>query len=465
MGGVGFFALGAGLLPCIAAGILSAFVGAGFHQAYENRIERTALRKAMDELQSQFVYLHQRQGQSEARVDDVSKSVMAAPASAMHATAMDMEVIGQLISDLAKTVAEHDRKFSQQIDPTPLIQTAHPAPAPVAAPSRFTAPLPEEFENEAELGFTADLPAMFEAQVVHHVAPSAEVLKELKTTLSSALSSNRLELCLQPIVMLPQRKASGYEASLRLKGGSADVQHDANLRRIAAATGLETELDKALFSRAVQVLRILRSRNRDAGLSCAVSMASILDRNFRTQVEDLTRNDEKIARAITLELDHADLRLKGAEGREAVASFSRIGIGLGASLSEHLRFDVSELVTLGMRQLRVPASLMQEAIHSGGRVADIHPADVAELLQRNNIMLLVDGVTTEEIVREMLDYAAPQAQGDLFGAVRAVRAEVLEPKAVGEALQKDAGRSGQPEKTPASGRVQRQSFRSLLRRA
>jgi EAL domain-containing protein (putative c-di-GMP-specific phosphodiesterase class I) len=481
-----FTALGAGLLPATAACALSACLGAGLRQLQDSRLEREALRKAMDELQSQFVYLHQRQGQSEARAMEA-----AGPGTSVSAmqVATDIETLGTLISDLAKTVAEHDRKLGEQpghalpahdTSSRPASDEADmglwSASAPFASrPPMFqspapqaSSPRPEQFEEEAELGFTADPPASFatpaETPVLRAEPPSPEVIKELTATLSSALGGNRLELCLQPIVTLPQRRASGYEASLRLKGDSTDVQHDASLRRIAAATGLEADLDKALLSRAVQVLRILRARNRDAGLSCAVSMASILDRSFRTMLEDLARNDDKLAGAVTLELDYADLLLKGTGSREAIAALNRIGIGLGTVVSGHLRFDVSELVGLGIRQLRVPAALMQEASQAGGRVTDIHPADVAELLQRNNIALLVDGVATEETVREMLDYAAPLAQGDLFGASRAVRPEVLEPKAVGEALQKDAAR-GAPEKTAAPARAQRHSFRSLLRRA
>jgi EAL domain-containing protein (putative c-di-GMP-specific phosphodiesterase class I) len=526
------FLAGTGFGIAALTGSLSGALTLCAIQLRQNHHKNNLIKISMDELQSQFVYLHERQGQAESRLQGMIARTIDSPSLALHATATDIDVLGSLVRDLAQTVAEHDGKLAEykrsddaraqdlrteQVRGAPhsrplssLAQSVQPALsrpiAPLSTSPLSTSPLsapslsvprkpviPQDFEADAELGFTADLPqsvlsesglsrsvaaqqvrgvpaAALRASVAESaVEPSPAVLAELKSTLSAAIAGNHLELCLQPIVILPQRKARGYEASVVLKGDRTDGHAGTDLRRIAVATGLQKEFDRTLFAQTTQISRILRARKREVAMCCAVSMESFSDPEFRSMIEDLVRNDSKLARSILLEIDDADFKAAGALGKERLAALAKLGIGLGLSLRGSLRFHAPDLVASGIRQLRVPASLMQTAAQTGGDIADIHPADVAELLQRNGIDLLVSDVGDENTVREMLDFAAPFAQGDLFGKARTVRPEVLEPKSVGSGPVGSArarmATAAAEEMAPAGRNIPRQSFRSLLRRA
>jgi cyclic-di-GMP phosphodiesterase, flagellum assembly factor TipF len=476
------FLVGFGTAPSLLIGLLSGGLTLSVAQIYASHKENAEMRQAMDELQSQFVYLHERQGQAEAKILDMAKRSIDSPSLALHATAADIDVLGSLVRDLAKTVAEHDETIKEQ-------QRLVLQPAPVKAPTGFSAAgyasaiIPQKFESDAILGFTADVPPQTreqaEADILELTAPviqpeqtSPAVLAELRETLANAITNNRLELSLQPIVVLPQRKARGYEATMSLRNSNDKTEQNApDVRRIATATGLEIELDKALLQRATHVSRVLRSRNRDIAMCCTVSMASLAERDFRKMLDDLARNDDKLARSILLEISDDDLKANAA-GRSNLFAISQLGIGVGIILSNSLRFHAPDLVALGVRQMRVPANLMLSAAQ-GAVEADIHPADVAELLQRNGIDLLVSEISDEDTVRDMLDYAAQFAQGNLFGTPRIVRPEVLEPKSItptaAPARVNAAPQSG-AERTAAGANaaprnIPRQSFRSLLRRA
>jgi cyclic-di-GMP phosphodiesterase, flagellum assembly factor TipF len=474
------FLAGLGAAPALLIGSLSGGLTLASVQLYETRKKGNELKNAMEELQSQFVYLHERQGQAEAKILDIAKRSIGSPALALHATATDIDVLGSLVRDLAKTVAEHDDKINQQ--ERMAVKTA-PAQASFVAPQQFVAPkfATQQFENDAVLGFTADIPAEARSAISNAlqnersaisqaVQTSPAILAELRETLAKAIASNHLELSLQPIVLLPQRKARGYEATMSLRNNSGKTEQSVpDVRRIAAATGLEIDLDKALIQRAMHVSRVLRSRNRDIAMCCTISMASLADRDFRKLLEDTARNDEKLARSILLEISDADLKTNMA-GRANLFAVSQLGIGVGIILTESLRFHAPDLVAVGVRQLRVPAHLMLSAAQ-GAVEADIHPADVAELLQRHGIDLLVSEISDEDTVRDMLDYAAQFAQGNLFGTPRIVRPEVLEPKSIKTAATRaNAVPQSGAERTAAVANaaprnLQRQSFRSLLRRA
>ena len=202
------------------------------------------------------------------------------------------------------------------------------------------------------------------------------------------------------------------------------------------------------------------------------------DSRFRSTLESLVRSDAKLAKAITLEIRDADFRAKLPEIRDAMATLGRLGVGIGVTDVHNLRFDIADMASCGIRQIRVPAHLMQDT--TKGTVApDIHASDMAELLQRKGIDLLVSDIASEQSILDLLDQAVPLAQGAIFGASRPVRPEVLEPKVVVDVMktsmdrsnregaakdQNNAGKLSAPDKATANGRP-RQSFRSLLRRA
>jgi cyclic-di-GMP phosphodiesterase, flagellum assembly factor TipF len=453
--GAGVFATtGAGVAASGLGGLAFAGCAAALAQLHAYRSERGELREAYNALLDDVTSVIERQAQTDAKLTEIERRTIESPALVWRAATADIEVLSSLVSDLARNVADHDRR---------LANTA--ADSPQAAATVQQAPSPDWFEDEAELGFTADAAPVEET----FTPPSPAVIAELKTTLATALASDRLELLLQPIVTLPQRKTFGYEASLRLKGGGSDFQSSADLRRIATATDLEPELDRVLVERAVQVLRILRARNREIGIVCAVSATSLVQPKLRAVIESLVRGDAALAGAVTLEVGDADVRSADAATRTALQSLSSIGVGIGLSRLPHLRLDLAELAALGVRQVRIPAQTMLQAAQETTPTTDIHPADLAELLGRRGVELLVSDITSEQAVLDLLDYAAPLATGPLFGAARPVRPEVLEPKAVGGEKRAAARKPLEAPPVEAPGKAlasgQRQSFRSLLRRA
>ena len=88
---------------------------------------------------------------------------------------------------------------------------------------------------------------------------------------NGAIDAGKIDLYLQPIVTLPQRKVRYYEAMSRLK---AEQRRDRRGRRFpgdAEAGALMPKLDSLSMLRCVQVVRRLLLKNRDIGLFCNLS--------------------------------------------------------------------------------------------------------------------------------------------------------------------------------------------------
>lgn len=420
------------------------------------------LKAELDRARADLIDLAERQARAEANMAEVERRTVESPALVWRAATADIEMLGSLVSNLAKAVAEHERLLSAQPSPIglraplPLID-APPAFGPAAEPPAAGA------RGQADAAIAHDGVAGSATPPRRAPTPAAPaVIAELKTTLAAALASDRLELCLQPIAALPQRRVKGYEATLRLKGEPGDVQDEADLRRIAAATGLEPELDRALVERAVQVVRILRARNRESSTVCAVAGASLTSETFQAAVQSLVRGDPALMAAVTLEIADADFQALDGAGREAMRGLAALGVGFGLARPAELKSDMAEATMLGVRQLRLPASMLLAAASDGTVRTDIHPADLAEFLRRRNVELLICDVETEQEVLDLLELGAPLVVGPLFGAARPVRPEIIEPTAVPSVEPPSPLRN--PELEPPAP-VARQSFRSVLRRA
>jgi cyclic-di-GMP phosphodiesterase, flagellum assembly factor TipF len=447
---------GASILGATLAGLAAAGCAIAAIRLYGAQVRHASLERNFVQLQDEIALLREQQAQTQAKMAEVERRTIESPALVWRAAAADIEVLGSLVSDLARSVAEHDVRLAGGPSQSGTEIPKESAPVPPAA---------EWYEDEAELGFTADAPTVF--STVN--APSPAVISELKSTLASVLSSDRLEICLQPMVALPQRKTLGYEATLRLKGEQGDLQTEADLRRIAAATQLEQEFDRILVDRAVHILRILRARERDVLLLCAISGAALADATFVEMLERLIRQDSALGNALVLELSDADLRALSDTTRASMTMLAGKGIRFALSRLPQLRLDMAEMAARGIRQVRIPAQTLIQAEQNGETASDIHPADLAEFLQRRGIDLLVSQVASEQNILDLLDFSISLAIGPLFGNSRPVRPEILEPKAVEIPAARPSPRArAEPEATgpgAAAARPQRQSFRSLLRRA
>ena len=79
-------------------------------------------------------------------------------------------------------------------------------------------------------------------------------------TIRASLEENRVDLYLQPIVSLPQRKLRFYEALSRLRAEDGTVIMPAQYIKVAAPAGLMSVVDNLLLFRCVQIVRRLTQK-------------------------------------------------------------------------------------------------------------------------------------------------------------------------------------------------------------
>jgi cyclic-di-GMP phosphodiesterase TipF (flagellum assembly factor) len=250
---------------------------------------------------------------------------------------------------------------------------------------------------------------------------------ELLETIRSSLEENRVDLYLQPMVSLPQRKLRYYEALSRLRDRDGQIIMPAQYMEVAAPAGLMSVVDNLLLFRCVQIVRRLSQKSRDIGIFCNISGDTLADKEFFPQFLDYMRANRDLAGQIIFEFSQQAVLKAGVEGERNLAALATMGFALSMDHVESLALDFLRLRAIGFRHLKVRASILTRGMNSAG--AHVAAEDFKKLLARHGLNLIAERVEDEKTVVQLLDYAVDYAQGYLFGEPRAVREDSVKPVA------------------------------------
>jgi len=241
--------------------------------------------------------------------------------------------------------------------------------------------------------------------------------------LRKAIAAGEIELHLQPVVALPQRKLRYYEALARLKTDAGELVAAGEFLSDADAAALMPKIDYLAAARSVQIVRRLLLQKREVGLFCNLSAATLADPGFSKFLE-LTDANRAIAAALVFEFTQSAVRAMGAIEHANLAALAERGFRFSMDNLTDLRVNARELNDHGFRFVKVPAALLFNRL--GAVAADIRPADFSEQLGRFGIDLIADRIENENTVIDLLDYDVRFGQGVLFSPPRPLRAGALE---------------------------------------
>jgi cyclic-di-GMP phosphodiesterase TipF (flagellum assembly factor) len=342
-------------------------------------------------------------GRRLAAVEGRVVSANSAGADRIHAVTGEINELGVLVKRLAISVAAHEDLLS-----------AGPAAAPPASRSK------PEIEPQ---------PAPPAAPQASPVAPASSPVaatpsrsqNNLLAAVKNAVEENRIDIYLQPMVTLPQRKVRYYEAVTRLRDERDQILAADDFIGAAEAGGLIGRIDHLVMLRCVQVLRRLMVRSKDVGVFCNVSAATLGNPVNFTQCLDLLEANRALAPSFVLEFKQSTFRNLGPVESEHLAALSQRGYRFSVDHVSDLRIEPRELADRGVRFIKVPAPLLLDPRQTS--TSDIHPSDLSDLLGRFGIDLIAEKIEGERAVVDLLDYDVRFGQGFLFAPPRPLRPE------------------------------------------
>jgi cyclic-di-GMP phosphodiesterase TipF (flagellum assembly factor) len=416
LGGVLFFALKTDAHTA-AIVALAAFVAMIVYKGIDARVrDRTELGDQIADLSRGTADLARQVGEVSRRLGALEARVSTAATGARDTAdplAVEIGELGGLVRQIADTVAAHEAVLRGQ-GTLPAAETVALADAAPDAPL-----------------------ALSESDAVTGARRFRGLLREgIVDLIGKAIDANQIDLYLQPIVTLPQRKVRFYEALSRLRTEDGDIIPAGDFVDYAESAGLMPKLDNLLLFRCVQVMRRLQLKNRDVGLFCNLSPSTLTDAAQFKQLHDFMEANRALAGSLTFEFGQSAYRSFGPIEQEALAALAELGFRFCMDHVADLRMEPKDLADHGFRFLKAPGALLLNK--STSAQSDIHPQDLADLLARSGIDLIGERIETESTVVDLLDYDVRFGQGFLFSPPRPVRAEALQGVA-GEAAADPSG--------------------------
>jgi len=356
------------------------------------------LSRGTGDLARQVAELGRRTAALEGQADKIIDGAAEKTRAATEAVTGELAELGTLVKQLAETVALHELKFAGAKD--------------FSAPAKRNDPAPAQAVTASD-----------EAAAVAPAEAAPDSRAEMIATVRDAIDAGRVDLYLQPIVTLPQRKVRYYEAFTRLRTGDGVTLQPADFLEAAEAGGLMPRIDKLLLFRSVQVVRRLQLKNREIGLFCNIAASTLNDKELFPEILTFMDANRALASSLVLEMRQNTLRAMGPLETESLAALRELGFRFSMDQVTDLRMEPRDLGERGIRYVKVAASfLLGEAASAG---SDIHAADLSDLLGRFGISLIAERIEGEAQVVDLLEYDVRFGQGFLFSQPRPVRAEAL----------------------------------------
>ncbi|WP_044560918.1 EAL domain-containing protein [Azospirillum sp. B4] len=287
---------------------------------------------------------------------------------------------------------------------------ASPPPGPPPPPPASVAPQPP----------VAAMPSLGSAYgPLEATEPGAPDDSAVMNGIREALRSDRVDIFLQPIVSLPQRKHRFYEVFSRIRLEDGSYLTPDRYLGVAARHNLLAPIDNLLLFRCVQLLRETEKRHQNVGFFCNISAATLNDGTFMREFVQFMGQHPNLVQKIIFELSQADL-MQGDVFATGFLDGLR-SLGFRFSMDQVDRFDVDwdQLAAHEIRFVKLDAARL---LDPDGRFAN--PDKVTLLkrqLDRNNIDLIVEKIETDQQLLDLLDLYIDFGQGYLFGEPRMAR--------------------------------------------
>jgi cyclic-di-GMP phosphodiesterase TipF (flagellum assembly factor) len=270
-------------------------------------------------------------------------------------------------------------------------------------------------------------PAEALSETASETAPDDAMLRDLR----DAIEGNRIDLYLQPIVTLPDRKLRFYDASTRIRTGDDTFMPPGDYLHLAEREHLMPRIDNVMLVKCVQLLRRLGPESRLKGVFCNLSAQSLLDHDFFPELVEFMEENSTLADNLTFQLSQRAVLDIGADELVGLKTLGKLGFVFSLDHVADLDVDFAALRDHFFRYIKIEAKTL---LHDMAEArASIPVSDMTSFLDRFDLKLIVEKVGDEASLERLMDYGVDLAEGDLFARPRPVTPEMFRELAEADA--------------------------------
>ncbi|MEN8195801.1 MAG: EAL domain-containing protein [Pseudomonadota bacterium] len=302
-----------------------------------------------------------------------------------------------------------------------------PAAAPAAepAPAPETAPAPEQPAAQAEPQPAAAAAAQaasgsdFIASVFQSLQDQLGGLGDSPADASlravaEGLIGDAVDLYVEPVVTLPDRKPAFYECYGGVRGPDGNaLTIDQNLD-MSGYEQLMGAIENALMIRCMERIEKLDVSGIEAG-KCFYNVPGVTlgDRNFFGRLLSHLQNRPDLASRLVIEFTQSALMEHGEQAVEDLVQLQECGCGFSIDEITDLAIDFESLVGFGFRYAKVGSKFIRVQANTADDPESVRT--LAATLKGMGIDLIVENVETDLSLVELIAFEIAYGQGPLFG--------------------------------------------------
>ncbi|MGL4438535.1 MAG: EAL domain-containing protein [Bosea sp. (in: a-proteobacteria)] len=377
-------------------------------------------RREMDAIARNVGELNVRLGATRIKLDGLRSRVDSEPLreadiaptrTSLAELTAEVGLLGGVLRDVANAVSEHEERLAKA--------RFHDEPAPqvaIATASSKATPVgkgPMALVAHSAEAVDAGLKRRDEARLAAIVA---------------AFANGGIEVHLQPIAALPQRRTVGYEALARLRLADGSLLMPAEFIAILERSGHGAGLDAQVLTQVLAIGGHINARAQDQFVSLNLSAGTWAEPRALGSIAKVLEAFRAQAARLVIEIPQRVWRSLDPTRLGIVGGMAANGVRFAIDQVTDLRVDPVAFADRGVRFFKVPAAVLAGlGDHASG--LDIAAGDFAQLLRRAGIELIGERAETDRLVADLIDLDILLAQGFAISQPRPIKPEVFLPPA------------------------------------
>ncbi|MEO0619975.1 MAG: EAL domain-containing protein, partial [Pseudomonadota bacterium] len=255
--------------------------------------------------------------------------------------------------------------------------------------------------------------------------PIAEGIRE-------ASKARRIEIYLQPILSINDRKVRFFEVLGRIKQADGDVLAAEDHPDAIRDAQVTVSLDHLVMVRAARLLRKLAERQQAQPLFCNLSREALQDAAFVTDLAKAANGLRDVAPYMIIEVDHASVTSGDPAIRAALRQFSGLGFRISIDKVHNAEQAIANAREIDAAFIKLPYSAFFDA---GLNEADARAraGTIQSVARDSGQTIIVDRIERRDQLSKVVSVGTNLGQGYLFSEPKPllpqVAAEVAEESA------------------------------------
>lgn len=232
-----------------------------------------------------------------------------------------------------------------------------------------------------------------------------------------SIESDRVDLYLQPIVSLPQRKSRFFEAYSRLHEEGGRILKPAYYLDAAERANRIGVIDNMILLRCIQALREKSKDNPRMTVFCNLSPATLYDSEFFADFTDYLEANSDLTSKLIFEFTYPAVQMMHPKVEENLKSIADKGFVFSVDHVHTLDIDIETLRNKNFGYVKIASSILLAA-GAGGEAQAAKLATFRKRLADAGIDLIAEKIEREEDMPAIAALGLDYGEGNLFGIPR-----------------------------------------------